>query len=132
MEAMRITYDPEANALSIELHPAAAAHGCDIDEDVSVDFDAEGQVIGLEVLHAQARVRSPHADIVLEPITPQDLYSHVEEKLHRWFQQGKRMVILLHSSERRVTVYHAHRPVQFFPMDLVRQASIPVAGPKDA
>lgn len=56
---MKITYDPEADALYIELRGARPADSLDIEEGVSVDLDSEGHIIGLEVLDASKRM-SPH------------------------------------------------------------------------
>lgn len=49
---MRITYDKDADALYISLRDAAPADSIDLREGVTVDLDAEGQVIGLEILDA--------------------------------------------------------------------------------
>ena len=53
---MKITYDSEADALYIELRKAAATNSIDLEEGVAVDLDAEGHVIGIEVLDASERL----------------------------------------------------------------------------
>ena len=53
---MKITYDPEADALYIELRDARPADSMDVEEGVTVDLDGEGHIIGLEVLDASKRM----------------------------------------------------------------------------
>ena len=54
---MRIQYDPEANAVYVAFgkrgHPVVTR---EMDEDVNVDLDADGQVVGIEVLNAKERL----------------------------------------------------------------------------
>ncbi len=53
---MKITYDPEADALYIELRKVSAADSIDIEEGVTVDLDAAGHIIGIEILDASERL----------------------------------------------------------------------------
>lgn len=53
---MRITYDPEADALYIELRSGAPADSIDLEDGVTADLDADGHVIGLEVLDVRERL----------------------------------------------------------------------------
>jgi len=53
---MKITYDPEADALYIALRDVPAADGIDIEEGVSVDLDKNGHIIGIEILDASERL----------------------------------------------------------------------------
>jgi uncharacterized protein YuzE len=53
---MRITYDSSVDALYIELRKAQAMDSDDIEDGVVVDFDADGHVIGIEVLDASKRL----------------------------------------------------------------------------
>jgi uncharacterized protein YuzE len=53
---MKITYDPEADALYIGLRKAKPGHSDDIEEGVVADFDEDGHVIGFEVLDASTRM----------------------------------------------------------------------------
>lgn len=55
---MRITYDPEVDALYIELRKASAEDSVDLEEGVTADLDEEGHLIGLEVLDASQRLGS--------------------------------------------------------------------------
>ena len=55
---MRITYDPEADALYIELRHATPHDSIDLEEGVTADLDENGHVIGLEVLDARERLGS--------------------------------------------------------------------------
>jgi uncharacterized protein YuzE len=66
---MKITYDPEADALYIALRDVPAADGIDIEEGVSVDLDDKGHIIGIEILDASKR------------LTPEDLTSVSYENL---------------------------------------------------
>jgi uncharacterized protein YuzE len=53
---MKITYDPEADALYIQLRNASAKDAVDIEDGVVADLDADGHVIGFEVLDASKRM----------------------------------------------------------------------------
>ena len=64
---MKITYDPKADALYIELRHAQAHDNVDIEEGVSADLDEAGHIVGIEMLDASKR------------LSPDELYSlHVE------------------------------------------------------
>ncbi len=47
---MKIEYDPEANALYITLREGRVDHTEEVTESVSVDLDAEGRPVGIEIL----------------------------------------------------------------------------------
>lgn len=53
---MKIEYDPEVDALYIQLREADAADSVDIEEGVTVDLDAQGHIIGIEILDASERL----------------------------------------------------------------------------
>ena len=53
---MIITYDREADALYIHLTETKPARGIDIEEGVTADLDAEGHLVGIEILDASARL----------------------------------------------------------------------------
>lgn len=53
---MRITYDPAVDALYIYLSDAEAASTREVAEGVQLDLDAEGRVIGIEILGYRERV----------------------------------------------------------------------------
>lgn len=66
---MRITYDSEADALYIELRRAAPVDSRDIEEGVTADLDADGHVIGIEVLQVRERLgREALASVILEQL----------------------------------------------------------------
>ena len=47
---MRMTYDPDADALMLRLSDTAVAESEEVAPNVVLDFDAEGRVVGIEVL----------------------------------------------------------------------------------
>ena len=51
---MNISYDPEVDALSIEFRPATVTTK-ELGEGIAVDYDAQGNLAGIEVLDACAR-----------------------------------------------------------------------------
>ena len=53
---MRISYDPHADALYIQLRTATPADSLDLEDGVTADLDAEGHVVGLEVLDVTERL----------------------------------------------------------------------------
>lgn len=55
---MRITYDEEADALYIQLRVSEPQDSIDLEEGVTVDLDAGGHVVGMEILDARERLGS--------------------------------------------------------------------------
>ncbi len=53
---MKITYDQEADVLYIQLREVSPADSMDLEEGITAGLDAEGHVIGLEVLDARLRL----------------------------------------------------------------------------
>jgi uncharacterized protein YuzE len=53
---MKITYDPEADALYIVLRDVVPSDSSDIEDGVTVELDNEGHIIALEVLDASDRL----------------------------------------------------------------------------
>ena len=53
---MKITYDPEVDAVYIQFREAEPARAVDVSEGVTVDLDAEGNLVGIEVLDASERM----------------------------------------------------------------------------
>jgi uncharacterized protein YuzE len=47
---MRMTYDPDADALMLRLSEAPVAESEEVAANVVLDFDAEGRVVGIEIL----------------------------------------------------------------------------------
>ncbi len=63
---MKIEYDPEADALYIQIREAHPNDNIDIEEGVTVDVDEQGHIVGLEILDASKRLSpSDLANIVL-------------------------------------------------------------------
>ncbi len=52
---MKVKYDSEADALYIELQ-ATTVTTKRLDQDIAVDYDAEGHIAGIEILSARDRV----------------------------------------------------------------------------
>lgn len=53
---MKITYDPDADAIYVLLHEAEPGPSLDVEDGVTVDLDKEGHIIGLEILGASKRL----------------------------------------------------------------------------
>ena len=66
---MKIEYDPEADALYIQIREAHPSDNIDIEEGVTVDVDKRGHIVGVEILDASKR------------LSPSDLASITIEKL---------------------------------------------------
>ncbi len=49
---MRITYDPKYDVLYLKLGQAEKVYCKEIDEDITMDSDAEGKLCGMEILSA--------------------------------------------------------------------------------
>jgi len=58
---MKVTYDPEVDVLRIILHDTAIVESDEERPGVILDFDADGNVIGLEILQASKRVDDPRS-----------------------------------------------------------------------
>jgi uncharacterized protein YuzE len=53
---MKLTIDREADALYLDLDEAPAAESEEISPGVILDYNAEGKVVGIEMLHLSKRV----------------------------------------------------------------------------
>jgi uncharacterized protein YuzE len=53
---VRIEYSKQVDALYIHLREAQVAESRDVEEGVTLDFDAEGHIVGLEILDASERM----------------------------------------------------------------------------
>ena len=51
-----VHYDPEANAAYIRLSPLPVEESEEVAEGIVIDFDAEGRIVGLEVLDARTHL----------------------------------------------------------------------------
>lgn len=47
---MRMTYDPDADALMLRLSEAPVQESGEVAPNVVLDYDAEGRVVGIEIL----------------------------------------------------------------------------------
>ena len=66
---MKIEYDPEADALYIQIREARADDNIDIEDGVTVDVDEDRHIVGVEILDASKR------------LSPADLSSITIQKL---------------------------------------------------
>uniref|UniRef100_A0A7V4AN55 DUF2283 domain-containing protein n=1 Tax=Thermus tengchongensis TaxID=1214928 RepID=A0A7V4AN55_9DEIN len=57
---MRISYDPEADALYIAFGEGAATVE-EVAEGIALDWDAQGKLLGIEILDASQRLSDPGA-----------------------------------------------------------------------
>lgn len=63
----KTTYDPEADAFAVYFGPkGATVESAEVAPGVTLDFDADGQVIGIEVLDVRKRMAAR------EPATAKD------------------------------------------------------------
>ena len=67
---MRIEYDPEADALYIQIREARADDNIDIEDGVTVDVDENGHIVGLEVLDASKRLSPTDLSSIIIPKLP--------------------------------------------------------------
>jgi uncharacterized protein YuzE len=58
-EIMRVTYDPEEDALAIHLRDGEYDGSEDVAPGVTIDLDAKGEVIQIEILGARGRGIDP-------------------------------------------------------------------------
>ena len=58
---MKVTYDPEVDVLRIILSNAAIEESDEDKPGVIIDYDVKGNVVGLEILDASARMENPRA-----------------------------------------------------------------------
>jgi uncharacterized protein YuzE len=66
---MRITYDPDADVLYIELRSGTPDDSVDIEDGVTADLDAAGHLLGIELLDARERLgRDALASVALEQL----------------------------------------------------------------
>lgn len=59
---MKKAYDPTVDALYIALSTAAVVESEEVRPGIIVDLDAEGRIVGVEILDASTRV-APGADL---------------------------------------------------------------------
>ena len=56
---MKIEYDPKADAMYIRLKAGTVAESDEVRPGVVLDFDAEGKVLGIEMLDFSQRTDNP-------------------------------------------------------------------------
>ena len=60
---MKVTYDPETDTLTIRLKEAQISESDELQEGIVADFDAKGNIVGLEIFDASNRVNDPQTMI---------------------------------------------------------------------
>jgi len=58
---VRVTYDPEVDALRILLSNAPSEESDEDKPGVILDYDKDGNIVGLEILEASKRVSNPRS-----------------------------------------------------------------------
>ena len=58
---MKVTYDPEVDVLRILLSDAPIAETDEDKPGVILDYDNDGNVVGLEILEASKRITNPRS-----------------------------------------------------------------------
>ena len=58
---MKVTYDPEVDILRILLSNAAIEESDEEKPGVIIDYDKDGNVVGLEILDASKRMENPRS-----------------------------------------------------------------------
>ena len=58
---MRVTYDPKVDALRIMLKDVPIEESDEQSPGVILDYDQEGNIVGIEVLNASERLDNPQA-----------------------------------------------------------------------
>jgi len=53
---MRVTYDPEADIIYLVLREGEVHDSKEANEDVRLEYDKEGQLIGIEIMNAKTNV----------------------------------------------------------------------------
>lgn len=67
---MKIQYDPEVDALYIELREAHAIQSLDIEEGVTVDLDEKNGIVGIEILDASEKLKNSLHSIEIVDLPP--------------------------------------------------------------
>lgn len=58
---MKVTYDPDVDVLRILLRNAPIEESDEGKPGVIIDYDKEGNIVGLEILNASKRVENPRS-----------------------------------------------------------------------
>jgi len=65
---MKLTYYAETDSLYIELNPAPSADSREVADGLVADFDADGNVVGLDIDHASKKLDLQSLEAVALPI----------------------------------------------------------------
>jgi uncharacterized protein YuzE len=65
---MKLNYDPETDSLYIDLSEKPSVDSREIAEDIVVDFDAEGHVVGLDIQHASRNLAMDSLGTISFPV----------------------------------------------------------------
>lgn len=66
---MKIEYDPKADAMYIRLAAGQVADSDEVRPGVVLDFDAEGRILGIEMLDVSRRADNPR-EMAFELLAP--------------------------------------------------------------
>ncbi len=58
---MKVKYDQEVDVLTIQLSNAPVEESDEEKPGVILDYDKDGNIVGLEILHASKRMENPRA-----------------------------------------------------------------------
>ncbi len=58
---MKVTYDQEADVLTIQLSRAPVEESDEDKPGVILDYDKDGNIVGIEILNASKRMENPRA-----------------------------------------------------------------------
>ncbi|MBA4158332.1 MAG: DUF2283 domain-containing protein [Gemmatimonadetes bacterium] len=58
---MKVIYDPEVDVLRIVLNSTPIAESDEDKPGIILDYDGDGNVVGLEILNASTRVENPRS-----------------------------------------------------------------------
>jgi len=58
---MKIIYDPDSDTLTVILKEGPVEESDEVREGLILDYDAEGELVSLEILDASERIRAPQS-----------------------------------------------------------------------
>jgi len=58
---VKVTYDPEVDVLRISLSNAAVEESDEAKPGLILDYDKDGNIVGLEILEASKRISNPRS-----------------------------------------------------------------------
>jgi len=68
---MKITYDPQADVLYLELRDTDHRHGREVEPGVVLSYDDQNAVVAIEILDASTRIDGAPLDVRLEYLAPE-------------------------------------------------------------